>query len=387
MFSLPRTFCRRSLPSSSSSSSSSTTTTTLTHASSSLRLYSTPKAGSSTIKLVAELRKRTEVSITKAKEALTASNNDIDAALDWLQKDLVASGAKKALKLEGRATKQGVVAVAMLSNGTSASASLPSGKAVGGGVRAAMIELNCETDFVARNSLFARLAADIAHTAAFLGDDVRSDSFFRPWTLDTLYEAPLISAPEGPGALPGMGSPDVTVRSSIQDALVKLGEKIQLRRATAVVENSLMAKQPDLNLRMTAYMHGAEGNPTQGRIGALALLALKSPRLKQLLPEESFQKELGKLERSLARQIVGMETRSVKDEAGGETALYNQPFIMYPGELGQSTVRDALTKWSENQGLMPEDEDDTGGVEVLQFARWTVGEGLEEEAQAQAEQV
>ena len=77
---------------------------------SSIRLYSTaappPKPS---VKLIAELRKLTEVSISKAREALTATNNDVDAAFKWLQDDLVASGAKKAEKLADRTTKQGLV--------------------------------------------------------------------------------------------------------------------------------------------------------------------------------------------------------------------------------------------------------------------------------------
>ncbi|KAJ2927497.1 hypothetical protein H1R20_g9598, partial [Candolleomyces eurysporus] len=78
-------------------------------------LYSTA-AEKPSLKLVAELRKRTEVSIVKAREALSASGNDVDAALDWLQKDLVASGAKKAAKVGGRATNEGLISTSVLSN-------------------------------------------------------------------------------------------------------------------------------------------------------------------------------------------------------------------------------------------------------------------------------
>ncbi len=116
---------------------------------SSFRFYFT-SAEKPYLKLVAELRKLTGVSITKAREALAASNNDVSAALKWLQSDLAVSGAKKAAKVAHRTAGEGHVGASVLSRGTG---SPP------GGVRAALVELNCETDFtMARNAaLFRRL--------------------------------------------------------------------------------------------------------------------------------------------------------------------------------------------------------------------------------------
>src|SRR6266446_3815164 len=116
---------------------------------SSFRFYST-SAEKPPLKLVAELRKLTEVSITKAREALAASNNDVSAALKWLQNDLAVSGAKKAAKVAHRTAGEGLVGASVLPRRTGSSP---------GGVRAALVELNCETDFVARNALFGRLVA------------------------------------------------------------------------------------------------------------------------------------------------------------------------------------------------------------------------------------
>src|ERR1700742_1054761 len=78
---------------------------------------SPPSFTKANIKLVAELRKRTEVSLSKAKEGLTVTNNDVDAALDWLENDLVTSGAKKKEKVQGRTAGEGLVGVRILSNG------------------------------------------------------------------------------------------------------------------------------------------------------------------------------------------------------------------------------------------------------------------------------
>ena len=105
-----------------------------------------------------------------------ATNNDLDEALEWVQKDLAISGAKKAEKVGGRETKEGLIAVSLLSPGYP------------GGVRAAMIELNCETDFVGRNELFVKLSSDIAHSTAFLSEESpdfqRNPALLRPFPVD-----------------------------------------------------------------------------------------------------------------------------------------------------------------------------------------------------------
>src|ERR1700733_3356183 len=69
------------------------------------------------IQSVAELRKRTGVSIFKAHEALVANNNNVTAALDWVQKDLAISRAGITAKFEGRETKEGLISTSILSRG------------------------------------------------------------------------------------------------------------------------------------------------------------------------------------------------------------------------------------------------------------------------------
>lgn len=319
------------------------------------RCYSTgttpPK---SSLKLVAELRKLTEVSIIKAREALTATNNDITAALDWLQKDLVTSGAKKAAKVDGRATEQGLIGTCILSKG-------PESHTLAG-VRAAMIELNCETDFVGRGELFSRLAGDIAYTLAFLAEP-NTPRF----PLDFLKDAPLL-AQATPNA-----TPTNTVASAIRNLIAKVGENVSLRRAIAMVENPSRG-QTDVALRLASYVHGAINQPTQGRMGTLALLALNNKNLSEKFGSDNFRNDLDRLERSLARQLVGFETHSIDSSTDSETALYSQPFMMYPGELSGQPVREVLRKFSEEHGLV---DGDTSGIAVLSYEKWTVGESLE----------
>ena len=100
-----------------------------------------PKAN---IKLVAELHKHTEVSLSKAKEALIVTNNDVGAAFRWLGKDLVTSGAKKNDKVRDRTAGEGLIDAGVPSSGFSK-------QNASRGARAAVVELNCEMNFVARN--------------------------------------------------------------------------------------------------------------------------------------------------------------------------------------------------------------------------------------------
>ncbi|KAG6865762.1 hypothetical protein C0991_011959 [Blastosporella zonata] len=316
---------------------------------SSRRLYSTEPPLKVPVALIGQLRKLTEVSITKAREALSASNNDVDLALQWLEKDLAISGAAKAAKVEGRATGEGVISTAVLSRGAGFGH---------GGLRAAMVELNCETDFVGRTDQFARLASDIAHTAAFISEP-HGSQIFHEYSMDMLNDAPLISE-SSPNP-----STSVTVGSSVRDLIAKVGEKISLRRAVAIVDNP-PRQQSDLGLRLASYNHGSTGIATQGRIGTLALLALKSPKLPELLASEAFTTDLTRLERSLARQIAGFPTISVRGEEL-DTALYQQEFMMFP-DNPTDKVEVALKKWALAQEL---GED---GVAVVDFKRWTVGE-------------
>ncbi|KZP25288.1 hypothetical protein FIBSPDRAFT_387085 [Athelia psychrophila] len=328
------------------------------------------------IRLVAELRKRTEVSISKARDALSATNNDVPAALEWLQNDLVTSGAKKAAKVDGRAANEGLVSVSVLSRGVG------SGWALGsGGVRAAMIELNCETDFVGRNALFGALAADIAHTAAFLAEplDPAALPAFAALQVDALLDAPLLSHADPAAA------PTSTIGSAIRDAIAKLGEKIALRRGPALAQEP--QGREDRGMRLGAYLHGSVGHAANGRMGALVALLVNSPYLAQLAPDEKFIQDLEQLERALARQVVGFDTRQVMslDFAEGRARdpliLYDQPFAMFPGNPDGEVVEHVLQRWAVARGMLTTEEDpevitESSALVVTGFEKWTVGESL-----------
>ena len=96
-----------------------------------------------TAQMVKELREKTGVGMMDCKTALNETKGDMEAAIDWLRTKGLAKAAKKA----GRVAVEGLIAIA------------------GSGNRAAMIELNSETDFVARNEQFQTLAKSVADAA------------------------------------------------------------------------------------------------------------------------------------------------------------------------------------------------------------------------------
>ncbi|KAH9932041.1 uncharacterized protein BXZ73DRAFT_77562 [Epithele typhae] len=317
---------------------------------SSSRFYSTAPPVKASVKLIAEIRKIHEgTSMTKAREALIASNNDLDGALKWLQADREASGAAKAAKLADRVAGQGLIGIQVLSPGCRPGAS--------NGVRAALVELNCETDFVARNDLFGKLLADIAHTAAFLAEPTRAPDgakLVQPVSVAALNDAPLLDHLD---PSPAGGACDAP-------------------RAAALARDAFPAPQRHLGLRAFPFVHGAVGGVMNGTKGALAVLALQSPRLPELIGAEEFQQQLAALQRSLGRTIVGFPTTTVRapDGQSDPEALYGLPTDMFMNKQG-GTVEEELRHWASAHGLAADGAE--GGLEVLEFEKWSLLEPLE----------
>lgn len=293
-------------------------------------------------------------------------------ALAWLKSDRVAAGQRKAEKVGGRFAGQGLIGVSVLSRGIWNGEDL--------GVRAAMVEVNCETDFVARNELFRTLAENLAFTVAFIAEPrTAADepaNFLRPIELSHLQEAPLVLR-----AHAGK-SPSMTVSEAIRDAISAVGENINFRRAAVLVREPT-APASGLGLRATSYVHGSLNPRTlteedsslavteAGEIGALIAIGLKtSPasRLRELLQNAAFNSNMKTLERALARQIVGLNPDGIRGNA--EDALYNQTFDMLTSSGGQS-VEEVLLKWAKDHNM-----GEQSGLGVVDFLRWEVGEGL-----------
>ncbi|PPQ83776.1 hypothetical protein CVT26_004864 [Gymnopilus dilepis] len=347
----------------------------------SYRTYSSPPETKVPIALIASLRKQTHVSVSKAREALAHSGLSLPAALEWLQKDLETTGLAKAAKVASRETKHGLIAHAVLGSG--------GGLKEVGGVRAGVVELGCETDFVAQNRMFAELAVDVAHTAAFMSESEAEASTssttspdgipaFTKVTPTDILALPIIQHPSSTAQTFPPGTP---ISSAIHTTIVKVGENISLKRARTIVEPDAPLSPPSnaqTILRLSSYLHGAKHSLPAAPLGALALLRLRSPNLGALIREETFRADLAQLERALAQQIAGMHTLSVRPKPGQESpdeALYNQQLFTFPAIQGL-TVQEALKSWSVQKGLIGSEQEE-GGLEVLDFLRWAV-DGSEE---------
>ncbi|MFC0218404.1 elongation factor Ts [Pseudochelatococcus lubricantis] len=165
-----------------------------------------------TAALVKELREKSGAGMLDCKNALTETDGDIEAAIDWLRTKGLARAAKKS----GRVAAEGLVAVAV------------------DGAKGVVVEVNAETDFVARNDQFQSLARTIAEVALKVGGDAAAVS----------------GAPFPQGG---------TVAEAITSAIATIGENITLRRVdTLSVSDGVVA----------SYLHNATGEGL-GRIGVL----------------------------------------------------------------------------------------------------------------------
>ncbi|MGE0658793.1 MAG: translation elongation factor Ts [Reyranellaceae bacterium] len=169
-----------------------------------------------TAALVKELREKSGAGMMDCKKALTENGGDIEQAIDWLRKKGLSAAAKKA----GRVAAEGLVAVAS------------------DGPRAAIVEVNAETDFVARNAQFQAYAAAVATLALQAGDSV-----------ETLQAA----------AYPGTGR---SVQEELTHLVATIGENMSLRRV-----RQFAVKQG----AVASYVHNAVA-PNAGKIGVLVAL-------------------------------------------------------------------------------------------------------------------
>src|ERR1700684_1082090 len=196
--------------------------------------------------MVKELRDKTGAGMMDCKAALGESGGDLEAAVDWLRKKGLAKAAKKA----GRVAAEGLIGVALAAN------------------KAIVVEVNSETDFVARNDLFQGLVKMIADIALTAGADVES----------------IKQAKAG----------SITVAEAIADTIAKVGENMTLRRAAALsVGQGAVA----------SYVHSSVSDGL-GRIGVL--VALEST---------GDADELKRFGRMLAMHVAGANPQAL-DPAG-----------------------------------------------------------------------
>ena len=282
-----------------------------------------------TASMVKELRDSTGAGMMDAKKALTETGGDMEAAVDWLR----TKGLAKAAKKSGRTAAEGLVAVA-----------------VEGGTGVA-VEVNSETDFVAKNAEFQDMVKDIAEAAKGVAD------------VEALKAA-------------DMGGK--TVADVVTDKVATIGENMSVRRM-AKVEGDVVA----------SYIHNA-ATDGMGKIGVLVSasgsdagvakqiamhIAATSPaslseddldpalveRERNVLTEQA--RESGKPDAVIEKMIVGRMKKFYE-----EVTLLNQKFVMNPDITVGQAAADA-------------------GLTVTGFVRLEVGEGIEKEEEDFAAEV
>ena len=248
-----------------------------------------------TAALVKDLRERTGAGMMDCKAALTENNGDMEASLDWLR----AKGLSKAAKKTGRAAAEGLVAGLVSDDGKT-------------GV---LIELNAETDFVAKNDTFQAAARDIAKVA--LGVDG--------------VEA-IVAAKTAKGE---------TVGDLVTHLIATIGENMQLRRAVKVsVEQGAVA----------LYLHNAQGEGV-GKLGVLVGL--------EGAGDQAVLKEVG---RKIALHVAGTPTPPLAltpadlDPAAVEKEkkfLTEQAMESgKPREIAEKMIEGRIRKWQEEVVLL-----------------------------------
>jgi len=286
--------------------------------------------------MVKELRDKTGAGMMDCKSALGETDGDMEAAMDWLRKKGITKAAKKA----GRAAAEGLVGVAT------------------GGHVGALVEVNAETDFVARNDEFK----DFVKTAARLALAEEGDL------------AKLLSRSMG----------NATVQQTLTDLVAKIGENMSVRRTI------MLAVDPGV---VAAYVHNP-ASPELGKIGVL--VALKSTADKDKLntlgrqiamhvaaasplalsPEHLDPAVVAKereIQIEIARQSGRPENVIEKMLEGRmrkfyeESVLVSQVFLG-PGSDGKLTVAQIVANAAKELGTP---------ISLEGFVRFQVGEGIE----------
>jgi elongation factor Ts len=282
-----------------------------------------------TAALVKELRDSTGAGMMDAKKALTETDGDMEAAVDWLR----TKGLAKAAKKSGRTAAEGLVAVA-----------------VSGG-KGVAVEVNSETDFVGKNAEFQAMVSGIA-TAALAVDDVVA----------------LASADMG----------GKSVADTITDKIATIGENMSLRRMSAVTGETVVSYVHNAaadgmgKIGVLVAMNGGDeafGKQVAMHIAATSPAALNEAELDPAVVEKEKQvqmdiaRESGKPEQVIEKMIVGRMNKYM-----AEVTLVNQSFVINPDVTVGQAAKDA-------------------GAEIVGYVRMEVGEGIEKKVEDFAAEV
>ncbi|MBK5934118.1 translation elongation factor Ts (EF-Ts) [Rhodovulum imhoffii] len=282
-----------------------------------------------TAKLVKELRDKTGAGMMDAKKALTETDGDMDAAIDWLR----TKGLAKAAKKSGRTAAEGLVAIAV-----------DGGKAVA-------VEVNSETDFVAKNAEFQAMVGEIAKVALAV-DDVES-----------------LRAADLGGR---------TVADTLTDKIATIGENMTLRRMARIegdtvvsyIHNAATAGMGNIGVLVAmaggdeafgrqVAMHVAAANPASLSEADIDPAVVEKERQVQI----EIARESGKPEQVIEKMIEGRMKKFLS-----EVTLLGQAFVVNPDLTVAAAAREA-------------------GATITGFVRFEVGEGIEKEEEDFAAEV
>lgn len=280
--------------------------------------------------LVKELREKTGAGMLDCKNALAESGGDIDAAVDWLRKKGLSKAAKKA----GRTAAEGLVAAIVASDAK----------------KGALVEVNSETDFVARNDVFQDMVETIGRVALDGDGD-----------LESLKSA---AYPGGEG----------TVADQVTTAVAKIGENMSLRRVmlvsgatvTSYVHNAVRDGLGKIGVLVAAEGADAEKTKTFARqvamhVAATAPLALSPDDLDpEVVARErdvltAQAKESGKPDNVIEKMVEGRIRKFYE-----ESVLLKQAFVLNPDLSVEKAAAEA-------------------GVTITAFALMKLGEGIDKE--------
>ncbi|MBI1261822.1 MAG: elongation factor Ts [Rhizobiales bacterium] len=290
-----------------------------------------------TASMVKELRETTGAGMMDCKSALTETGGDMEQAVDWLR----TKGLAKAAKKSGRVAAEGLVG------------------AVASGLSGALVEVNSETDFVARNEQFQKTVTAVAETALAAGGDI-----------DKLLAAPF----------PGSSK---SVQEYVTELVGSIGENLTVRR-TAVITVSDGA--------VAAYTHAAVA-PGLGKIGVLVGLESTGDKAK-----------LAELGKQIAMHIAATNPLSLSKDDLDPTVVERERNVLIaearesgrPDNIIEKMVEGRIRKFYEEVVLLSqafvinpdltvekavaEAEGDIGApIKVVGFVRFGLGEGIEKE--------
>ncbi|GAB1480431.1 translation elongation factor Ts [Paracoccaceae bacterium] len=293
-----------------------------------------------TAQMVKELRDSTGAGMMDAKKALTETDGNIEAAVDWLRTKGLAKAAKKA----DRVAAEGLVGVAVTDG------------------RGVAVEINSETDFVAKNADFQTLVREVAKVALQTGDSVE-----------------VVRAADLNGK---------TVDEVIQESIARIGENMTFRRLHVLEGDTVVS-----------YVHNA-ATEGMGKIGVL--VALKGPADKAQAIGKQFAMHIAAtnplslseatldpviVERELAVQTSkALEENASSAKPKPDAVIHNN---IIPGRMKRFLSENTLLgqAFVINPDLTVEAAAKEAGVEITGYARVAVGEGIEKKSEDFAAEV